>query len=212
MLPDIDGWSVLAALKADPALFEIPVVMLTIVDEATRGYSLGATDYLIKPVDRTRLLTIVRRYVKAGDKPSILLVEDEDDSRKLIEEMLEGVGCRVVEARNGKLALERLEDTDPDLILLDLMMPEMDGFDFLTALRGNPAWRDVPVVVVTARDLSEADQRRLSGAVHQVLRKGAFTGTDLLKEIRAAIRNGLDRRAAKDETTGTSRRPGPHTA
>jgi CheY-like chemotaxis protein len=201
LLPDLDGWSVLASLKADPDLSDIPVIMLTIVDDAKRGYTLGASDYLTKPVDRKRLLAVVSRCGLARAELSILLVEDDEDSRRLIREMLEEADCSVVEAVNGKLALERLEEAVPDLILLDLIMPEMDGFDFLAALRGNPTWQDVPVVVVTARDLSEADRRRLDGAVDRVLQKGALGGAELHQEIREAIRASIEGR------TGGERAP-----
>ncbi|MEM7222578.1 MAG: response regulator [Pseudomonadota bacterium] len=195
MLPDLDGWSVLAAVKSDPAISRIPVVMLSIVDDATRGYALGATEYLTKPVERGRLLAVLEQHVRSRHQPRILVIEDDESTRMLIRNTLSELNGTVVEAFNGREGLERLADGLPDLILLDLMMPEMDGFEFLDALRQNEAWRDIPVVVVTARDLSDQDHKRLNGAVAQVLQKSPVVGRKLLAEIRelvAARLRGLD--------------------
>ncbi len=191
LLPDLDGWGVLAALKSDPVVAEIPVVMLTIVDEATRGYALGAADYLTKPVERKRLMSVLGRYTGLGSTASILLVEDDDDARVLMARILRDVGCTVIEAADGRDALEQLEKAVPDLILLDLMLPVLDGFEFLAVLRRNPAWREVPVIVVTARDLSRDERERLHGAVSRILQKSAFSGKELLTEIRTLINASL---------------------
>lgn len=161
--------------------------MITIVDEATRGYALGSSDYLTKPVDQERLLAVVKRHAGAGSRPAVLLVEDDDATRELVRLKLEEAGCRVVQASNGRRALDRLEEVVPDLVLLDLMMPEMDGFDFLQALRANPAWHKVRVVILTARELSVDDHVRLNGKVHQILQRSAVTGRELLEEIRTLI-------------------------
>ena len=187
MLPDLDGWSVLAAVKSDPAISTIPVVMLSIVDDATRGYALGATEYLTKPVERPRLLAILRQHIRSRPQPKILVIEDDESTRVLIRNTLSELNGSVTEAFNGREGLERLAQGTPDLILLDLMMPEMDGFEFLEALRQNVAWHDIPVVVVTARDLSDEDHKRLNGAVSQVLQKSPVVGRKLLAEIRALV-------------------------
>ena len=169
LMPEPDGWSLLSTFKADPELDETPSVMITIVDEATRGYALGAVDYLTKPVDQGRLLAVVRRHASVRGRPSILVVEDDDDTSALIGGMLEKADYEVSVAIDGERALASIDERVPDLVLLDLMMPRMDGFEFLTALRRDPSQRHVPVVIVTARDLTDEDYRRLNGSVDQIL-------------------------------------------
>jgi CheY-like chemotaxis protein len=173
MMPQMDGWTALAALKADPQLAEIPVVMLTIVDERSVGYSLGAADYLTKPIDRNRLLAVLRRYRRSEPAPTVLLVEDDATTRQMMRRLLEKEGWTVTEAENGREALARVARHVPSLILLDLMMPEMDGFTFLEELRHREAGRAVPVVILTAKDLTPEDRDRLNGHVANVLQKGA---------------------------------------
>jgi CheY-like chemotaxis protein len=187
MMPPPDGWGVLAAIKADPEIADIAVIMVTIIDDATRGYALGATDYLTKPVSKARLTQLVGRYARTGSSPLVLVVEDEDSARQLMRESLESAGCRVEEAGDGAQALRALEQGLPDLVLLDLVMPEMDGFEFLEALRANDSWRDLPVVVVTAKDLDPADHQRLNGEVASVLQKNALSGRNLLEELRRVV-------------------------
>jgi CheY-like chemotaxis protein len=132
MMPGMDGWAVLSALKADPEIADIPVVMLTIVDDRNLGYALGASDYLTKPIDRERLVTVLRRYRRDGP---VLVVDDDVVVRQLFRRILEPEGHVVVEAENGRVALERLRDVSPSVVLLDLMMPEMDGFEFVGEFR-----------------------------------------------------------------------------
>jgi PAS domain S-box-containing protein len=173
MMPDMDGWSVLRALKADPVLHHIPVVMLTMVDDKTKGYSLGATDYLTKPVDRDQLHNALARYYTPGEPCSVLLVEDDQPTREMMARTLEKSEWSVSEAGNGREALDRLAQEKPRLILLDLMMPVMDGFEFLLEMRANAEWQNIPVIVLTAKDLTEEDRRLLSGRVEQIVEKGA---------------------------------------
>jgi GAF domain-containing protein/CheY-like chemotaxis protein/anti-sigma regulatory factor (Ser/Thr protein kinase) len=184
LMPGMDGWSVLAALKADATLADIPVVMLTMVDDRKIGYALGATDYLTKPIERERLVAVLGRYRR--DLP-VLVVDDDADFRDLARRMLEREGYTVVEADNGRAALDRLRDATPGVVLLDLMMPEMDGFDFVAAVRADAAWRSVPIVVITAKDLSPEDHERLNGYVARVLQKGALSRETLLGEVRDLV-------------------------
>jgi GAF domain-containing protein/DNA-binding response OmpR family regulator len=184
LMPGMDGWSVLAALKADAALADIPVVMLTMLDDRNLGYALGAADYLTKPIDRERLVAVLGRHRR--DLP-VLVVDDDADFRDLTRRMLEREGYTVVEAVNGRAALDRLRDTAPGVILLDLMMPEMDGFDFVAAVQANPAWRALPIVVITAKDLAPEDHERLNGYVTRVLQKGALSRDTLLGEVRDLV-------------------------
>ncbi|HEX9921200.1 MAG TPA: response regulator, partial [Anaerolineae bacterium] len=182
MMPGMDGWAVLTALKAEPDLADIPVVMLTILDNKDIGYALGASDYLTKPIDRGRLVAILRKYCYLG-ACSVLIVEDDQVTREMIRRMLEKEGWSVAEAENGRVALERLATAQPELILLDLMMPEMDGFQFIANLRQNPDWRTIPIVVVTAMDLTTEDRQRLNGYVEQILLKGTYNRDELLREV-----------------------------
>jgi CheY-like chemotaxis protein len=182
MMPDIDGWTVLAALKGDPGLADIPVILVTIVDEKQRGYTLGATDYLVKPVDRVRLAALLKSLC-GQDVGRVLVVEDDETSRRMIASAVEREGWTVAEAHNGRAAIERVRETRPDAILLDLMMPEMDGFEFLTQLRENRDWRGIPVIVVSALDLSPEDKRRLNGEVEAVIRKSGQHSDDLMREV-----------------------------
>jgi signal transduction histidine kinase/CheY-like chemotaxis protein/ligand-binding sensor domain-containing protein len=190
MMPGLDGWAVLSALKADPATAAIPVVMLSIVDDRNIGFSLGAADYLTKPIDFSRLHTLVAKYRKPVETQSVLLVEDDARTRELLRRTLQKEGWRVDEAENGRAGLACVNERMPSLILLDLMMPEMDGFGFLEALRKLPDAQRVPVVVITAKDITDDDRRRLSGEVARVLEKGNTSTHQLLAEVRAVLQNG----------------------
>ena len=187
MMPSMDGWSVLSALKADPILHNTPVIMVTMVDDRTRGYSLGAVDYLTKPVDRQLLHKTLSRYYSTDDNGTVLLVEDDKEAREIMARTLKKSGWAVAEAENGQEALDILDSLQPRLILLDLMMPVMDGFDFLAALRARPEWRHISVIVITAKDLTEDDRERLNGRVEAVLEKNAYPREQLLERIREAV-------------------------
>jgi CheY-like chemotaxis protein len=186
MMPGLDGWAVLTALKADPATADIPVVMLTIVDNKEMGYALGVSEYLTKPVEKDRLLSIVRRH-RSQNSSEILLVEDDHMTRDMMRKMLEKDSWTVSEAPNGKVALELVANQVPSLILLDLMMPEMDGFTFVSEVRKNEAWRDIPIVVVTAKDLTAEDRQKLNGSVERIIMKGAYRREDLLAEVKRIL-------------------------
>jgi CheY-like chemotaxis protein/two-component sensor histidine kinase len=184
LMPGMDGWSVLAALKADPDLADIPVVMLTMLDDRNLGYALGAADYLTKPIERERLVAVLERYRQGL---TVLVVDDDPDFRDLVRRTLERVGYTVIEAENGRVGLDRLRDAAPGVVLLDLMMPEMDGFDFVAAARADAAWRSLPIIVITAKDLSPDDHERLNGSVARVLQKGALSRDTLLGEVRDLV-------------------------
>ena len=192
IMPDLDGWTVLAAIKGDPLLADIPVILMTIMDEKNRGYSLGAADYMVKPVDRERLSVVLREIVGHGGR-RVLVVDDDDILRRGILQALEKDGWKVSEAENGRIGLERLAEALPDAIVLDLMMPEVDGFGFLEALRKRTEWHHIPVVVVTAKDLTEEDHRRLNGGVEHILQKDAPTRDEMLREVSAALAGCIER-------------------
>ena len=187
MMPGMDGWTVLARLKADAALAQIPVIIVTIVDRREMGFALGASDYVTKPIDSDRLTQLLRKYRCQRPPCPILLVEDDLATRDMVRRTLEKSGWTVFEADNGRVALERVPEVKPQLIILDLMMPEMDGFEFLEELRRDESMANVPIIVVTAKDLSEQDRQRLNGRVKQVLQKGPYSREQLTREIRRVV-------------------------
>jgi signal transduction histidine kinase/CheY-like chemotaxis protein len=187
MMPDLDGWSVLAALRQDADLAEIPVIMITILDEHRRGVALGAAGYLTKPIDRERLHRMVSRFRASARPTRVLLVDDDKDQRERLRGWLEGEQWAVQESGNGREALSRLQADKPDVILLDLMMPEMDGFAVVAALQKEPRWRDIPVIVLTARDLDAKERERLNSGVQSVLVKETFRPADLVERIRRLV-------------------------
>ncbi len=185
MMPGMDGWAVLRELKADPVLSEIPVAMVSIVGEKDIGYSLGAVEHLIKPVDRDKLRQLVGQYARPSGGGHALVIDDDESIRGLFRRALESASWTVVEAENGAAALERVAEKRPDLILLDLMMPVMDGFEFLVEFRKREDAAATPVIVVTAKDLSEEERRCLDGGVERVVQKGALTREELLAQVRS---------------------------
>jgi PAS domain S-box-containing protein len=192
LLPHMNGWEVLSALKADPDLADIPVIVMSIVDDKNLGFTLGASDYLTKPVDYRRLIRLLHHYrpeaANAADASGqVLIAEDDPATREMVRRMLEKEGWAVSEAENGREALAKMTAHPPDLILLDLMMPEMDGFQFIAAVRQRPDWRSLPIIVVTAMDLTLGDRLRLNGCVEQILQKGTYHRDDLLREVRERV-------------------------
>jgi len=187
IMPDLDGWSVLAALRQDPELADIPVIMITIVDEHRRGIALGAAGYLTKPIDRERLHRLVTRFRAPVPPTCVLLVEDDAVQRERMRGWLEGPQWTVREAENGREALKSIQESKPDVILLDLMMPEMDGFAVVAALQKETAWRGIPVIVITSLDLDAKDRERLNAGVQFVLVKERFRPADLVERIRRLV-------------------------
>ncbi|OUD14193.1 response regulator [Thioflexithrix psekupsensis] len=183
MMPEVDGWNVLSQLKADVHLQHIPVIMSTMVDNKRLGYVLGADDYLIKPVSRQQLQSVLARYSQPQQTSTVLLVEDNVVTREMMEKILTRAGWHVVQAGNGQHALAQIEQQIPDLILTDLMMPEMDGFEFLHHLRENPAWNSIPVVILTAKELTPEESVQLSAMTQHTFIKGAYEKEQLLIEI-----------------------------
>ena len=187
MMPGMDGWAVLAALKADPDLAEIPVIMVTIIDQKNMGYALGAAEYLTKPIDRARLLSVLNKYRQEVDVGPVLVVDDAKSVRVMVRRMLEKEGWQVAEAENGRAALEILDEVEPSLVLLDLMMPEMDGFEFIEELRLSERWSKLPVVVITAKDITAEDRQRLNGYVEKIIQKGSYSAESLMSELRGLV-------------------------
>jgi CheY-like chemotaxis protein len=193
-MPGMDGWAVLATLKADPELADIPVVLLTgIVGERDKAYRLGAADYMMKPVDPESLTAVLRRLGRGPAARRVLVVDDDGDLRRRLHGLLEKDGWEVDEAGDGREALNRVADRPPELILLDLHMPGVDGFEFLAQLKQQEAGQSVPVVVLTARDLMEEDHKRLLGSIEKVLQKGSLSHEQLMAEV-GALMAGYGRR------------------
>jgi DNA-binding response OmpR family regulator len=192
MMPGMDGWAVLTALKADPDTAGIPVVMMTIVDDRNLGFALGADDYLTKPIDWQRLAGVLHKHRRPDGPQSVLVVEDDANTRDMLRRGMEKDGWTTVEAENGRIGLERLAGGIPSLILLDLMMPEMDGFEFMQELRKREDCRTVPVIVITAMDLTAADHERLNGEVARILQKSPAGTEQLLTEVRSLLARHAD--------------------
>jgi signal transduction histidine kinase/DNA-binding response OmpR family regulator len=192
IMPGMDGWSVLAALKHSPETVDIPVIMVTTLDEErSAGIALGAYEYMTKPVDATRLVGLIHE-LQDGVPGSVLVVEDDDATRRLMQRALEDAGWDVTEAENGKVALEALDEAPPDLVVLDLIMPEMDGFEFLDELRSREGGYRIPVLVVTAKDLTADDRARLGGYITTVFKKDEVPEEDFLAELTRQVREVSD--------------------
>jgi signal transduction histidine kinase/DNA-binding response OmpR family regulator len=187
MMPETDGWTLLSSLKSDPELARIPVIMVTIVGDKELGFALGASEYLIKPIDRNQLVLVLKRYLRDQPDGQVLIVEDDANLREMLRRTLEAEKWQVAEAEHGLAALESIRARKPAVILLDLMMPVMDGFELLAELRKSEDWRNIPVVVITAMDLSPEDRRRLAGLTQRILEKGAFVREELAREIRNCL-------------------------
>ena len=184
LMPHVDGWAVLSRLKADPALSSIPVVVISFVDERGLGYSLGAADYLVKPVEWDRLKRALDALAPEG-RGDVLVVDDDEGTRDRLRTMLTRAGWSVQVAADGRAALQHVAAARPAVILLDLMMPGMDGFAVLKELRNSSDWAGIPVVVVTAMDMTRADRERL-GPQAALIRKDSADMRDLLAEVRRA--------------------------
>lgn len=185
LMPGLDGWAVLGALKADPALAAIPVIMLTIVDNPPLGFLLGATDYLLKPVDPAQLRAVIAKYRPQPPDAPVLVVEDDAPTREMLVRTLEAAGWEVATAAEGTAGLAAVAQQRPALILLDLMMPALDGFGFIEALRQQEhSGPPIPIIVLTAADLTTDQRTRLNGAVVRIIQKGKMAPETLLREVR----------------------------
>lgn len=207
LMPGVDGWHVLSALKADTDLADIPVIIVTMIEDKNKGFALGAAEYLVKPIDRKRLLNVVSKYrqndatIKATPG-RILIVEDDEATREIVRRTLEKEGWQIDEAENGRIALQTLEAVKPELILLDLMMPEMNGFRFIDQLRQNSQWHHIPVIVITAKELTAAERAQLNGYVERVLQKGAYDSGNLMRQIRDLVAACIRKEKKEKETDG----------
>nr|MDQ3283533.1 response regulator [Acidobacteriota bacterium] len=189
MMPDLDGWSVLAALKADTGLCDVPVIMLTMVDDPVRGFALGAADYATKPVDRVRLSQLMKKHMSPDPPSPVLLVDDDKSVRAMTRAILEKDGWSVSEAANGAAALESMETQRPSLIFCDLIMPVMNGFEFAAAVRQHPEWSSIPIIIMTSQDITADDRRQLDGYVEAILQKQGASRESILQQVRDTLTN-----------------------
>ena len=174
----------LKELKAYPQLADIPVIMISMLDNTQFGFALGAADCLTKPVDRDSLLAVMEKYVAQKETDSVLVVEDDEASRQMLCRLLTKENWTVKQAEHGQKALSYLEEGNiPLLILLDLDMPEMNGFELLRQIRQNPLWKMIPVIIVTAKDLTANDRLELSNTAQGIYQKGNIDHKLLLSEI-----------------------------
>jgi hypothetical protein len=187
LMPSMDGWSVLQEVKADPELENIPVMMVSIAGDKDLGYTLGAVDCLTKPVDRDKLRQLASQYATPAGGGRALVVDDDEGIRSLFNRSLSEDGWTVDEAENGAIALDLATKNRPDLVLLDLMMPVMDGFEFVMHYRKLEGCAGTPIIVVTAKDLDQNERDRLLGGVERIVEKGALTRQQLLTTIRDLV-------------------------
>jgi CheY-like chemotaxis protein len=191
---ELDGWEVLACLRENPATANVPIVICSGRNGRERAAALGASDFIAKPFSATRLRQAVRRVLRAGGR-SVLVVDDEENVRRLVAETLAGNGFELREAANGAEALEAVALRRPDAIVLDLIMPEVDGFVVLERLQDNEETRSIPVVVLTGRNLSPADRARLRSGAVSLLEKSVYSAQELRKLILQAL--GEDARESR---------------
>jgi signal transduction histidine kinase/DNA-binding response OmpR family regulator len=205
LMPGMDGWEVLIALKADPNLADIPVIMLTFEDQQDLGSVLGAADYLVKPIDSQRLIATLSKYQYEGGaaerwpRGQILIVEDDAALRAMFRRVLEGAGWMVAEAETGRAALAQVAASSPDLILLDLLLPELDGLEVINELQATPGGRAIPIVVVTAKELTHAERIRLNSSVAQILQKGSCQLDVLLHQVHQLVMTHIRHQHAQQQ-------------
>lgn len=195
MLPDIHGLALLGLLKNDPALRTIPVIVVSILDDRMSGYAIGAHDYLVKPVDADQLTRALSRVLPAHEGGHVLVVDDDADARAMMARRLQTTGIPVKEAVNGREALDSIRAERPVLILLDLMMPEVDGFEVLERLATDPTCHDIPVMVVTARDMADTDMLRLNRSVVELVRKRPAHVDQVLESVSRLVLAQMTSRA-----------------
>jgi len=187
LLPDMDGWEVLNSIKSNQDTADIPVIITTIMSNKGQAFELGATDFLTKPVEKQRLISLTRDYAGKSRGQVVLIVDDEQDDRLVARSALEKSGFEVMEAENGRQGLDKMREKSPDIVILDLMMPKMDGFEFLAQIRGDSQWNSLPVLILTAMDLSLEEKHILNGRVQGLLQKGGEMGQSIRERLRQRV-------------------------
>ena len=199
VMPDIDGWTVYKKIKSTKLLSEIPIIVTTIGDYEHMAKDFGVVDFLSKPIEWNALSEMLLKHKNLNQSRYILVVDDDSTTREILRKMLVKDGWRINEAEHGKNAIKYIENEVPELILLDLLMPVMDGFKFLKELKKKPEWAKIPVIVITSKDLTEDDISFLSDSTDEVLQKGRYTRDGLIKQIDSIIKeNNLLKKQIKE--------------
>jgi Amt family ammonium transporter len=185
VMPDVDGWTVLRSLKSDSALQDIPVLLISMLGDYEMGQALGAVDFITKPIDSALILNKIRGLQPQGS--DILIVDDDHAARSVLRRTLSNAGLPVREAGNGLEAIEQIQSEPPAVVLLDMMMPEMDGYEFMERLQREPDWQDIQVVIVSAADLSQSDIRWLSTRAMKILQKGSYNRSQLVETVKSVV-------------------------
>ena len=191
-MPETDGWQVLHALKSDPLTAKIPVILLTIVDKKALGFHLGASAYLLKPLDPVAVRDALNRVIKDDPRQKHILVVDDDPTvADMLRQLLPESAFRLESASDGAAGLELIEAHRPDVVLLDLLMPRLDGFGVIERLRANPETRDLPIIVISVKELTNEEAGKLKESVAFVMKKQGFDGEKLVQEINKALNGTL---------------------
>lgn len=188
VMPDMDGWTVYQKLKKTPLLSQIPVIIVTIGDYEKMAKDFGVLDFLSKPIKWKNLDIILSKYKVISKAKHILVIDDDSATRIILRKMLVKDGWRVDEAENGKVALNRIKKEKPELILLDLLMPVMDGFNFLKIIKSEELFADIPIIVITSKDLTADDYSFLTANVDRVIQKGDYSRKEIINRIDVAIK------------------------
>jgi CheY-like chemotaxis protein len=192
LIPKTDGWELLTRLKADQATVSIPVVVVSIIDEPGRGFSLGAADYLMKPVDREVLVRVMQRvvqnHVPNQRGKSVLVIDDDPVVLELMEAVLRPEGFEILKAADGGQGLRIARERNPALVVLDLLMPQMNGFEVVDEMHGSPETAGIPIVVLTNRSLSREEKDRLNGRIIAVRQKSEFNRADFVAQVRSLLK------------------------
>jgi CheY-like chemotaxis protein len=199
MMPQKDGWSLLREMKDDPELKSIPVVMHTIIDNRNLRFAIGAQDYLIKPVNPDLLVQTLKRYTQTSQTLNILVIDDDPNQRDMLSRIFVKEGWNVRTAEGGRSALSLLEQSLPDVMILDLMMPAMDGFEFLKLVKENEQWSSIPVLILSSMELTNEDYDRLTGSVAGILQKKELDPQQLLVVIQRLNQSNIKRKETPKE-------------
>jgi signal transduction histidine kinase/CheY-like chemotaxis protein len=187
LMPDTDGWEVLTKLKQNPRTREIPVIVASMIEDKKRCFGLGANEYILKPINRELLAKNIEKFIKHQKAYKVMIIEDDQNTREMLRALLPKNEWNIVEAENGRIALDKIYQVNPDVVILDLMMPEMDGFEFATKLKNNPVGKSIPIIALTAKMLKPKDYILLDGKIERILEKSSFNNEKLLRVLRKIL-------------------------